>query len=151
LSVVGDKLRAPGLRAVGLAAAIIQNPGVFVQKQATTSDASASAVPNTRRWGWLAAGVALLAWGIVLLRTPAGAEGWLGALLIGCGLYLVAGAAVPRLLRFGYREVPLPLFFAVFGMAMNLAGGDLVGASFFLVAVIVCLVVLARRRPAAEG
>lgn len=120
-------------------------------QEPATSKALDSPVPNTRRWGWLAAGVALLAWGIVLLRTPAGAEGWLGAFLIACALYLVAGAAVPRLLRFGYREVPLPLFCAVFAMAWNVAGGDLVGASFFLVAAIVCLVVLARRRPAAEG
>lgn len=114
------------------------------------TDTSAPDDWNARRWGWLTAGAALLAWGIVLLRSPAGAEGWLGALLVACALYLVAGAAVPRLLRFGYREVPTPVFFSIFAMALNLGGGDWFDAGLFLVTTIVCLV-LARRRPAAEG
>ena len=106
-----------------------------------------------RRWGALLLGaVLLLPSGFIVLASSAGPERWLGAGLIGLAAYLVAGAFIPRLLRFGGPTAPVYVAVPVMVAAMSFTEGKLLLGAVLLcaAAVFVAYGLATRRHPSAD-
>ena len=119
----------------------------------TDSQVSAE-VPASRRWGALLLGaVVLVPFGSMLLTSSDSTEQLLGLGLTGLAVYLVAGAFVPRLLRFGGGDVPVQVAVPVMVGALKIAEGELIFAAVCLSIPLLFLAydVIQRRRRAPGG
>jgi hypothetical protein len=85
-------------------------------------------VPASPRWGALLGAVVLVPFGFILLTSSDSTEQLLGIGLMALAVYLVAGAFVPRLLRFGGGDVPIHVAVPVMlGVEDRRGGADLGG------------------------
>lgn len=111
-------------------------------------------VPASRRWGApLLGAVVLLPFGFILLTSSDSTEQLLGMGLMALAVYLVAGAFVPRLLRFGGGDVPIHVAVPVMLGALKIAEGELIWAAVFFGIPLLFLVyeVVKRRRRAVRA
>lgn len=104
-----------------------------MDRSTTSADPQVPAeVPASRRWGALLLGaVVLVPFGFILLTSSDGTEQLLGMGLMALAAYLVAGAFVPRLLRFGGDNVPIHVAVPVMLGALKIAEGELIWAAVF--------------------
>lgn len=110
---------------------------------AATRAESPSEMPAFRRWGALLLGaLAIVPFGaITALASPDALGIMLGVGLAASGVYIAAGAFIPRLLRFGGPAVPLPIVISTIIATISLAEGRPgSGAMWLAVAALVAII-----------
>lgn len=99
-----------------------------IPQSSTTRSGSAEEIPALRKWGALLLGALLmLPGGVIAALSASGAvEFTLGAAMAGFGVYLIVGAFVPRLLRFGgpYGGPAVSLAVAILTIAATIKFAD---------------------------
>lgn len=91
-------------------------------------------MPALRRWGALLLGAALIfPAGILTMFAASGsADVVLGVGVAAFGIYVTAGAFVPRLLRFGGPKVSLPVVIFTINATLQFAEGRLLSGALWL-------------------